>query len=392
MYAIVNSGMVVANSGNDDSDIYYSSTIVEKLRKAKEQNKRLHIAFLDIDSTMTGSINSTNATRRQLETLGYTIVYVTSRTEEMLMSKKTYDASVRTGFDRPRPLLERSHNTFSYIPPEEFEPEGLLDPDIIAGSTGSQILLKQPQGNYLLDHMYEKTFCAPSHQWREEALALIQHINKDQPLAYLSPYEYPENYEKRLVNIYQPKFRVVLNFNSSKDKRQFSKKFTQLREVASDSLPFDANTMHLTDDSHPRKKLFTLCLTPRFGYKTTAVEHIVHMLSRTLAVDRSEFHLLIAGDSFPDMDMGLRGGKGTHATFVIAGGSRLTLAFADKLNEDPTIEQTILTSNKFIGGKNHGYYNYTGADNSVRRVIIADEVCHDKKEVDSILTILKAIE
>jgi hypothetical protein len=152
---------------------YEKSTLIKKLLKAKKRQKPLRIAFLDIDATMTGSTQTTNKTRRELERLGYAVVYVTSRTEEMLMTSEVYMASRDNGFDRPVPHLGLRNEKHIYIPTENVEPEGILNPDAIAGSTGTHILLKQEDNSYQCDFTYNNMLQTDPRTWREQTMHFV---------------------------------------------------------------------------------------------------------------------------------------------------------------------------------------------------------------------------
>jgi hypothetical protein len=134
-------------------------------------------------------------------------------------------------------------------------------------------------------------------------------------------FEYTENYENGSSNIYPPAFRIVLYFQSSDTKTSFRRFIRQYQATS----PSQMN-LRLTDDSNPAKEKYVLCLTPKNASKKRAVDHIIDKVCQTTEAVRSELQVLIAGDSIPDLDMGLRAAKGTKATFLLVGGSRLAHA------------------------------------------------------------------
>ena len=361
-------------------DEYAHSSLLRKLLKRKKDHNPLNIAFMDIDSTMTGSHASTNKIRNKLEHLGYIVVYVTARTEEMIMSSNSYNISCELGFSRPVPKLGRLTEKYVYIPPEQIEPSGLLDPDIIAGSTGTQILVKQKSGGYINDRQFEDRFTEVAESWREKALKMIDIFNTPYKRAYPALYEDPENYKNGLTNVYQPKFRITLNFQSAKEKRAFR---THIKSIQKSDSTY-AN-YRMIDDSEPKKELHNLHLTPRNGSKTKAVDHIIHTIIQKAGVKSENLHVLIAGDGHADFDMGMRAARGTCATFLLSGGSRLMPALTCKEYHPDLLEDNLENlKTYFQASKRKGFYHSLMHTN--RDLIICDEMYKGKTEALSILS------
>jgi len=135
-------------------DPYVRSVAAHKLRLQVAHGRPLHLACLDIDSTLTGDSSLAGAVRSRLEDEGYVIAFDTSRTEEMVMSRESYERSVRAGaLSRPEPHLGHDGGSRVFVAPEQDQPRGILDGDIIAGSTGTHILVRQPDGAYLPDRV-----------------------------------------------------------------------------------------------------------------------------------------------------------------------------------------------------------------------------------------------
>lgn len=370
-----------------DGISYEKSTLLKSLLRRKKTNKALRVAFLDIDDTMTGSPQTTNRTRKTLEKLGYCIVFVTARTEEMLMTSNTYEKSKLYGFDRPAPLLGRYNGKHVYLPVERIESEGILDPDIIAGSTGTQILVKQTGGYYVNDKQYENRFTESSDEWRKRMFDIISLYNTNKQRAFPAGYEKSENYALGITDVYPPKYRIVLYFQTNKDKLAFR---SFIRQLQTDS-PALANNVRLTDDSNPKKERFVLCLTPKAANKTKAVDHIINQICTEANIFPGDLHVLIAGDSFPDIDMGMRGAKGTCATFLLAGGSRLTHALVQCKEKHEGFEDQIPELKSYLSGLGEkGYYRHQMYKD--RNLIVCDEVCKGKVAAESILEVLPELE
>jgi hydroxymethylpyrimidine pyrophosphatase-like HAD family hydrolase len=359
---------------------YEDSTLLSKIIKRKLANKPLRIAFLDIDSTMTGSQKTTNTTRKKLEKMGYAIVYVTSRTEEMIMSSKAFQLSKEYGFDRPEPHLGKLNGKQVYLPPELAEPAGLLDPDIIAGTTGTQILVRQENGAYLIDKDYETDLAADSAvAWRQSIMGIVNEFNKDQKKAFFELYEDSVNYLQGSVNVYTPKYRIVISFQSNQTKRQF-------RSFVHHNHKNKLFNLRLIDDSNPENGQFQIYLTPKNGSKTNAVDHIINQICLKLNLNRSDLYVLIAGDSLPDLDMGIKAAKDTIAKFLLVGGSRLSQALTC-LKANSLFDEEINPMKKLLHIINiKGYYEHLLYGN--RFVIVGDEAFKGKIAAESILSFL----
>src|SRR5258708_2393989 len=173
---------IQATSQNRSSNIYKYSKALDILKKNLKEDKKLRLAFLDIDSTMTGNKETTNLVRRALTTLGYVVIFVTSRTEEMLMTKRAYQSSLSLGFSRPQPKLGKLKNQRYYLPPEEVEPWGILDPEIIAGASGTKILVAQLLGGYKEDKNYAEHLYESPDKWKKEVLKILKILDPQKRL------------------------------------------------------------------------------------------------------------------------------------------------------------------------------------------------------------------
>lgn len=365
-------------------DAYAESSLIHKLKKQQKLHKPLRIAFLDIDATMTGSQQTTNITRKKLEQQGFAIVYVTARTEEMIMSSTAYQLAKKRGFERQEPHLGISHGRHVYIPPENFEPEGILNPDVIAGSTGTQILVKQNDNSYLNDINYEQKFGETPVSWRQRTYDVIHEFNKEKKRAFPALFENPTKYTEGITNISTPKYRIVLTFQSNDQKIAF-RRFIKEKQGGQKTPP----NIYITDDSNPSKGLFVLCLTPKQGYKTKAVDHIIDMVCQHIAIKKQDLHVLIAGDSFGDVDMGLRAAKDTDVTFLLVGGSRLSHALTCLKKHEELFDSDFCAMKICLDARlRKGFYRFKSVLDPRRRVIVGDEAYLGQIGVESILAFL----
>lgn len=270
---------------------YHDSTLFLK--------KPARLAFLDIDQTMTGSFKKVNQVRERLEKLGFGIILVTARTEEMLMSSREYLKSQKLGFDRPFPKLKKVNNQYIYLAPEQLEPKGILDPDVIVGTSGTTILLKQSQGGYKIDQAYQKSWQV-KRNWREKTLQKVSQIDPDNKYHNFSKIENPQNYYQNKADVLTTQFRIQLIFPNLKAQKYMSKKIIE-------------NNIYFINDGDRRIKKYVYLLTPQIS-KKDAVAWILRKY-------KNYSQILIAGDSLADLEMGLAA-KG--ATLLIVGGANLT--------------------------------------------------------------------
>lgn len=369
-----------------ENNLYNSSTIIGKLQKRQELGLPLRIAFLDIDSTLTGNPESQKEVRQLLEKQGYGVCFVTSRTEEMVMSKTEFYKSKELGFNRPEPHLGEKEGRRNLAFPEELkEFEGLYDPDIIAGTTGSRILVRQENGGYALDSDFENQQKQTSEEWRNGAMEVLQYIDPEGKLYKLSPLENAQNYSRGEIDVYSPDFRIQVEFSGLESKRMFKEKFKQAlhnKEIP-ENLHRQLQNIRLTEDSSPEKGRLQIYLTPFKGYKARAEENIVSNISESLGVNKSDLELLIAGDSYPDLAMGLYGGVGTRATFLLVGGSRLTEAITQESIRDFAGEEMSAVKNRLVE-KGKGEFEFKVPLFGARKVIVGDKVYPGTKSVETV--------
>lgn len=131
---------------------YTTSTALTKLHAAHAAGQPLKIAFLDVDGTLTGSPTDQGAVRTLLEQQDYTIVFVTHRSSELCMSRTPGTNAA------------------------EFQ--GLLDPDVIAGKLGNEIVIRQNDGSYKIDKPYTKPLSPSPEEWPVHKQQAADHIFK----------------------------------------------------------------------------------------------------------------------------------------------------------------------------------------------------------------------
>lgn len=109
----------------------------------------LRLAFLDIDGTLTGAPADQARLRTRLEQQTYVITFVTHRAAELCQSSPATDTT-------------------------EFL--GLLDPDIIAGKLGNEIMVRQTTGRYQPDRSYNQPLSGLPETWPARKQTAVDHI------------------------------------------------------------------------------------------------------------------------------------------------------------------------------------------------------------------------
>src|SRR6266480_4472537 len=365
-------------------NMYTHSTIIKKLMHRKSLSKPLKIAFVDIDATFTGHSTVTRKARVKLEELGYALVFVTARTEEMVMSQDEYQKSLQLGCIRPKPFLKKQQNIYTYVDPKVHN-TNLVDPDIIIGSTGTQILVKQISGGYAPDVSFEKQFVFSPRIWREKVLKFIHMIDPEETFVHLAPIESEKNYREQKTNVFPPAYRVMLFFKNLAGKIYFLQEIEKRKHT--DTF---LSLLNFIDDSHPEKEEFITYITPHKTSKRFAVEHVVDHIIKQTHIQKSELHVLLAGDSFPDLTMLLYGAIGTKATAIAVGGSRLTQVLTHESNHMYAGENMFLHKKKLkIQKGKTGHYNFTTIIEKetihIRNIIFGDQAFPKTKGPETIL-------
>ncbi len=339
----------------EEKEPYKDSTVLEKLRRRKEQDLPLKIAFLDIDSTLSGNPKEAVKIRELLDEKGYVVFFVSSRTEEMTMSKAEYKKSVELGLERPAPKLAVGEDgkKIEAFPDEVEDFAGLYDADGVAAATGSRIFLRQQSGGYEEDKGFTQKMKQDSTEFRQRTMDILNRIDPKHSLFVLSPVDNSQNFEQNITDVESPDFRVQLNFQPStaeqvvettgatdakvsategQKQTELQKKQETERRIRAllEDPGIDAETknyvrnLKITDDSNPDKGKYSLYLTPLHGSKERAVDSTLEQLSQRLNADFRDFELFMAGDSWPDVAMGLYAGRSAKVDFFVALNSRLT--------------------------------------------------------------------
>lgn len=338
-------------------------SIYQRLGSSKDK-----IAFVDIDYTLSNHATDTdvpqlldhkltNKARQLLEQHGFLVVFVTSRTEEMLMTKHEYELSVlKYHLNRPVPLFGMKSGKRFYMPPEKFEPDGILNPDIIASCTGGKIFVHQSDGGYAEDVDYRAELAQPT-AWRTQTMKQLKQVNSEKNLFSFNPIEYEENYQKGITDVFPPDYRIQISFQNFANLIEFKTIFTALE-----------SKLHSINESTPEKNKYSLYISPKKG-KYEAVNRIIQSLNSLRNADQIE-EILYIGDSLPDLYGGLHI-DAENSTLFLVGGSRLSQYIIDP-NKNDFAGDDLSEIKKYIKKNAPGMYIYQrGA--KVCQIIVSDE-------------------
>ncbi|CAN5189014.1 hypothetical protein BH09PAT2_BH09PAT2_05310 [soil metagenome] len=350
-------------------DIYEQSILFEKIKS----NKKL--AFLDIDLTLTGKSKTQKQIRELLEDHGFGIIFVTSRPYELLLSDATLAKS--KSLSRPPSKMGITEDkTYYHIDLSEIESfAGLLDPDALADTTGSRIYLRQSTGEYLRDRDYDVTDLS-ADEWRSHVLDLLTTIQTSLAHFHLKKIEDISNYERGFANISPPDFRIQVDFKTHKEKLAFRKHISRLTPP-----------IYTLDDSEPDKDIYSLFLFPGQAefLKGQAVDRIIDVVTKTTQIPRDSLEVLLSGDSFADVNMGINSAKGTQGTFFLPGAARMAKYFSDKKIQSYEDVDISIWKKKLVK-KAPGHYELSG-----REIYISDELFPGLVAGESLLTFLQDI-
>lgn len=370
---------------------YQDSNLIEKVKATKK------VAFVDIDSTITSSDPEIQLQARQkLEAQGYAVVFVTARTYEMQISDQERQMSP----DLVRPSAQMARNQESgkltAVDPESLTGmKGLLDPDAIVDSTGTHIAIRQKEGGYKADRQYVEKMKMESAEWRNFSQRLVDIINAEKEVCTVKPFEKVGAYEAGETDVYLPDFRMQIEFSDLEKKQTFVAKVKELmlqsRETITSQHDDNFYTMlhhlRLTDESKPSSNIYSLYLMPKSGTKQRSVEAIVRNITEATNLPREELELLIVGDGFPDLAMGLYGGLNTKATFLVVGGSRLTPALTEPDISEFAGEGFRSIKNRMIA-QGEGFYSFKPPLYQKRQIIIGDQAFPGTKAPKTIIAYL----
>lgn len=315
------------NIRNSQYDIYQNSTYIQKLKGSFQSNKPLRIAFFDIDFTLSSNYLILPSLKKKLYSMGYVIAFVTSRTEEMVMSSEAYILSRKYGFNRPKPQMHIENEKYSYVDPRVVNPY-LVDPDIIIGSTGTQILLCQIGGGYVPDFSFDEKFTG-GLMWKKKILKRIQHLKKDGLRFRISMLEEKKNYYQKKTNVFPPTYRIQIEFTTEQDKIVFCDSLKKRDIFGSLLFRNSRPEFRIIDDSNVSLGRYVIFITPRNSGKKPAVRHIINRTVQTIKkiankeVKSSTIETLLAGDGMQDLPMLLDGAEETDSISILVGGSKI---------------------------------------------------------------------
>jgi hydroxymethylpyrimidine pyrophosphatase-like HAD family hydrolase len=291
---------------------YSHSSALAKIKHSLATDQAPRLAFLDIDDTLTGPPAEQKQLRQLLEAQSYVITFVTSRPLEMCLSWAAQTQSEPAIKNRPPAKFKlKPTDQFHQLhdPASLASLSGLIDPDFIAGATGTEIALRDESGRYHLDTTYQP----PDSNWRQKTFALLRNLLiKHNSTGSFASMEFIDNYQQGISSVLPLTYRLQLNFSSHADQQKFYQLIYSLPLAVAD----DSNPYH-----HPPN--YNLIITPQNFQKHQAAHHILQQLTQLLNLNPENLEILIAGDAPVDLPLGLKVAPHSHVTFLIPGGARL---------------------------------------------------------------------
>lgn len=327
---------------------------------SKKISKNKKIAFLDIDLTLTGLPEMQQKVRILLEKKGFALVFVTSRPYELVLSDDSLKKS--SALTRPLPKTEihkngkRFHadlNTISAF-------KGLLNPDIVASSTGLELYIKQLNGEYLKDETFNG-FPFSSRDWKSKVNKLLKVIAQEKIRFIVKNTEDIKNYHNHETDISPIDYRFQLDFPTLDDKKIFIKKINSLKN----DLP-----VFFLDDSEPEFNIYSMYIFPKRAenLKASAVDYVLQKITKTTDIKLKNIQTLVAGDSYPDLGMILYSAKETRGLYCLSGRSRLAKCFTD-ISIKNYLDISVTSWKKDLKRKKPGIYAFND-----RTIYVADEL------------------
>lgn len=358
-------------------DPYQAGSAIQKITDLLSLGKRIRLAFLDIDSTSTGTPASQQHVRDTLEEKGYIVIFVTARTSELCISWGQRKLSSERVQRRLPALVQHQGKQMTPLDPATLPAfRGLIDPYIIASTNGSEVLIQQASGGYEYDDNYYELMDVEEKEWRNQTSTLIENILQDRfKTAVLSPAEYAHNYQQGYASVSEPPYRIEMDFTDRDEKEDF---IIQLEKRNKDLAVTDES------DETATPATYKLYIMPAGLGKRQAVDYIVQQIYKKFPDMKHNTEVLIAGDAYADLNMGLHGAPDAHTTFLIPGGAKLSRHFADaQLQRKNRLDRTVLSPTG-----HHGFYAYGPQK---RTVIIGDEAYPKTIGSQTLLAYLKEI-
>lgn len=297
-------------------NVYHNSSIISQLKKHKKNGLPLKLAFLDLDGTMTGDSEIQQKVKTLLMKKGFLIIFVSSRPYELMLS----NTALKLSPSLKRPLSKgaqdnqgkRYHKDLAEL--DDFA--ALIDPEVMAETTGINILVKQLSGEYLFDPEYKKA-STPPEEWRLKVMDIIHSLDIDKTKYQFLPIESKDNYEKGLTDISPLDYRIQIDFRNVKDKIMFTKALELVKRKT------HFNELEYLDESNPLDGKYSVYLLPFGGHriKQIAVDHIFNNIKEILKADKNAFEVIIAGNGFPDLPVACFAAEGARVTSFFVGGS-----------------------------------------------------------------------
>jgi hydroxymethylpyrimidine pyrophosphatase-like HAD family hydrolase len=350
---------------SEENPVYTNSTLLDKLYLQVQQGRRAQIYFFDLDGTLEAQDKTISPTvseqeRTLLEKQGIPVVFVTSRTPEMTMSKAVYEATKARGeIDRPEPHLGKDANgkMVAEDPATLVAYKGLLDPDVTATETGAIIHVRQKDGSYMQDRYYEKKLHIAA-EWRAQTfpymqrlVATVNHQLFEKGITgasiALEGIEDEAAYAQGRADVAPLDRRIQINIKAAEassgtggtgataggndvaeDQMQPVKKAKALLKEQIKILAKEQGLrVDMIDDSNPAKGRASLYLVPSEVSKQRATREVVKAVEKQLGKKIQKTYF---GDSFTDL-LAAQGLVDTAAaegermgTIVLTGDSRLT--------------------------------------------------------------------
>jgi hypothetical protein len=354
------------------------STTLGKLKKNTKKGLPPKIALLDIDDTLTGNPKAQQAVRNELDEQRYTVVFISSRPYELMLSDGSIKKSSSLVRFPSKAGKNESGKRYHIDLTELTQFRGLLDPDIVIGTTGIDILIRQKNGEYLKDKKYIDSIGMNAADWRKKVINLLGCIDSKSSHFRFRPIEKAKNYDEDLVDVSPPEYRIQIDFKRETDKKLLVNKLTKLiKEGLSIPLEF-------IDDSDPAKNRFSLYFFPFNGLhiKSAAADYVLDRIERELEIGKTDMQVFIAGDSIPELYMGLYSAKKSSVQFFIPTGARITNIFLEKNNYD-FVGIDITKIKKNLLQKSEGVYIFNN-----RNIYIGDILFPRTSPAESVLSFL----
>ncbi len=359
-------------------EAYRNCVAAETLRQRRQSGQPLRLALVDIDETMIGKPVIQRRARHLLAARGYVVCFVTSRTSEIVMSWYARRLSVAEVRRRPVALLKsvrRQQSLASSSRWRAVDPASLptmvdvIDPAIIAATTGVELFIQQPNGGYWPDQEWKCSLSVlgTSAHWRRECLRLIKQFRdqmsgRKSEAVRLPVAESVRNYRIGRSIVFPPPYRVQVDFATATDKISFQKLLRRERQYA------------WIEESNPAHDSYSLYIIPRGINKQTVADRIISQLAQAVGAAPARLEVLCVGDSMSDLMMGLRAGAaaGVKATFLVVGGSRLTQPLTSR-NQAEFAGNSLSAIKHHLHKTNHrrGWYTFKQAGVS-RPVVFGD--------------------